>query len=289
VTTPGQNAPDGAWQFGDRMGQDMAGMTQSAVIDMMTAAARADLVKAVTGFNQSRGKLQSSAADLTDGQNALRGRLDLLQGITAHGTSVMSKNWAVDVLNTWKTLPFDTQVGPATRVGVTSDALVLKGGGLWRVDVHAAVSGYTIGLGSRINPVTHFLEFYNMYREIKPAYMIEIRDAAGELLSARSFDATPEPFYTEYAPPGNGLTGPYTTNYQTTFVIDRPDDTTADPDAWVYVRLLLRVEPSPSGFLNDTLATIHGGTRMCGLTAVRWSVDTDHLAHAPTVPDGGEL
>lgn len=264
-------------------------MSQNAVIEMMTAAPRAELLKAVTGFNASRTRLQSSAADLTDGQNALRGRLDLLQGITAHGTSVMSKNWTVDVLNTWKTLPFDRQLGPVTRVGVTSDALVLKGGGLWHIDVHAAVSGYTIGLGSRINPATNMLEFYNMYREIKPAYMLEIRDAAGVLLSARSFDATPESFYTEYAPPGQGRTGPYTTSFHTVFVVDRPDDTTADPNAWVFVRLLLRVEPSPSGFLNDTLATIHGGTQLSGLTAVRRSVDTDHLAHAPAVPDGGDI
>lgn len=289
MTTPGQNAPDGAWEYGDTMGQDMTGMDAQDVIDIQTAAPRMNLVNAVSGFGALRSMQQSSAADLTDGQNSLKNRLELLDGITAHGTSVMSKNWNVEMLNAWKTLPFDTQVGPSTRVGLTANSLVLKGGGLWRVDVHANVSGYTIGLGFRTNPVTGFFESYNMFREIKPAYMIEIRNAAGELLSARSFDATPPPFYTEYAPPSQGLTGPYTTNYTATFVLDRPDDTTEAPDAWVFVRLLARIEPSPSGVLSGTLATFHGGTQMCGLTAVRWSVDTDHLAHEPTVPDGGEI
>lgn len=289
MTTPGQSAPDGAWQYGDSMGQDMAGMSEAEVIDVATAAPRLDLVRAVNGFNAMQTSLLSSAADMTDGQRNLRNRIELLEGITAHGSSVMSKNWTIDVLNTWKTLPFDTQLGPATRVGFTSNALVLKGGGVWRVDAHIAASGYTIGLRIRTNPVTGFFEAYNIYREMKPAYMLEIRDAAGTLLSARSFDATPEAFYTEYGLPGNGLTGPYSTHYQTTFVIDRPDDTTDDASAWVYVRLLARIEPSPSGILSSVIGNILGGTQMCGLTAVRWSVDTEHLAHAPTVPDGGEL
>ncbi|MDV2477374.1 hypothetical protein F8M49_21965, partial [Rhodococcus zopfii] len=75
-------------------------MSQAAVIEMMTAAPRADLMKAVTGFNAAHGRLQSSAADLADGQNALRGRLDSAAGHhRAPGTSVLSKNWKVDVLN----------------------------------------------------------------------------------------------------------------------------------------------------------------------------------------------
>lgn len=288
MTTPNQNEPDGdwVWESGTSFGQ---GMTEESVDEALTRRPRNEISKAIAGFIGFRNRAQSTAADLTDGQNSLRDRLDLLQGITAHGTSVMSKNWKVDVLRTWKTLPFDTQLGPATRVSVTSDALVLKGGGLWRIDAHGAVSGYTIGLGFRTNPVTGFFEAYNMYREIKPAYLLEIRDAAGALLSAKSFDATPEAFYTEYGPPGQGLTGPYSTHYSTTLVVDRPNDTSDNPAQWVYVRLLLRIDPSPSGVLSDVDATIHGGTQMAALTASRWSVDVDHVVHEPDVPDGGEL
>lgn len=288
MTTPGAPAPDGAFVIDE--GEWGQGHTEASVDQALTGNVRESLEKAVTGFAERR-KIFYSAAEIRDGQLALNNRIDLLKGSSGHGSCVMSHNWRVNTLNVWKNLPYNTQLGPVDRVGITGHGLVLKSGGLWRVDLISAIEGYTLGLGSRINPVTGFLEFYNMFREIKPRYLIEVVSADGTLLTSRQHDSTPNPFYTEYAPPTRGLTGPHSTDFSHTFVLPEmpPEDDPTAPDHWVQVRASIMVLPSPSGFLSEVAATILGGTKLSCLTASRWSRDVAHVDTEEDVEDGGTL
>ncbi|MEZ5152139.1 hypothetical protein [Rhodococcus zopfii] len=291
MTTPGQNAPDGSWQFGDRMGQEMAGLSQAQLIEMQVAEPRAKLLEAVDLFNLFRQQLDSTPAWMTDGQNALRNRLDLLEQASGYGSAVMSKNWNVPY-NQWVVLPFDAQLGPMKGAAVTAPAersgwLTLKKGGLWRVDTHFTVQGYSMGVsmwwnGAIFIPIT-------TYSPIFPKLMLEAIDSQGTVISKKQFDLV-----SDIALNAQGLTqqnSPRSGAFQMTVLLDQmpPEDDPSAPDHWVHVRLSIWYEPIYTGTLNSTTCKVLGGTKRSSLIASCWSRDVDHINYADEVPDGGDL
>ncbi|WP_072814266.1 hypothetical protein [Rhodococcus zopfii] len=143
MTTPGQNAPDGAWQFGDRMGQEYTGMTTADVIAMMTGQARSDLNTASNGWNGVVFDLNDIRTQFQDGQLELNERTELLEGVSGYCQVFMSKNWNV-VQNQLITLPFDAQLGPekgAFPHGGNGIRLATRG--LWRADLHVTADKMT--------------------------------------------------------------------------------------------------------------------------------------------------
>lgn len=291
MTTPGQNAPDGAWQFGDRMGQEMAGLSQAQLIEMQVAGPRAKLLEAVDLFNLFKQRQDSTPAWMTDGQNALRNRLDLLEQASGYGSAVMSKNWNIPY-NQWVVLPFDAQLGPVKGVAVTAPDertgwLTLKKGGLWRVDTHFTVTGMSIGLQFYYVGTTPI--FYNTYSPIFPKVALEVVDAQGAVITAKQFDLV-----SDIAINSQGLAqqnAPRSGAFSHTFVLENmpPEDDPAAPDHWVHVRLAIRYEPIYQGVISETTCKILGGTKRSSLIATRWSRDVNHINYADDVPDGGDL
>ena len=135
MTTPGQNAPDGAWQFGDRMGQEMAGMTREDIIAMMTGQARSDMNTAVGGWNGMTADVDDLAEQVHDVQLELGERVDLLDGVRGYCSTYLGSNWLVPG-NQGKQLPFDAQLGPAKGAAPQSGGIRLLEKGLWRADAH---------------------------------------------------------------------------------------------------------------------------------------------------------
>ena len=136
MTTPGQNAPDGAWQYGDRMGQQMAGMSADEVIEMMTGQTRGKANAAVGGWNGMVADVDDLAAQVPDVQLELNERVDLLDGVRGYCNSFLGANWTVGG-NADKQLPFDSQIGPPKgAVLYNGVGIKLLEKGLWRADVH---------------------------------------------------------------------------------------------------------------------------------------------------------
>ncbi|WP_407107877.1 hypothetical protein [Rhodococcus aetherivorans] len=291
MTAPGQDAPDGAWTLGSGMGQHLAGMSPDDVVAVTTSTARADLTEAVDGYTAQRQQQSATRAEHTSGQQALKNRLDLLQSVAGHACAFMGYNWTVPH-STWVVLPFDTQLGPVKRAGVVTPAdnsgwLVLKAGGLWQIDAHATVQGYSIGVTFYwLNNILYTITNYN---PIVPTYMLEVVDAHGNLLSPRRFDAVTGVSPNQQSTDAVNL--PVSSYFSHTFVVEDmpPEDDPAAPQHWVYVRLSMKWEPVYSGTFNGAQCKAIGGTKLSSLTASRWSRDVAHNVVAPTVPDGGDL
>jgi hypothetical protein len=291
VTTPGESAPDGAWQLGSAFGQ---GMDEGSVIEATTGQARVNLLEAVTQFGLFRQRQTVTRAELSDGQNSLKGRLDLLSDVSAYGSAVMGYNWEIPH-STWSILPFETQLGPVKGVEVSAPEpgkgfLTLKKGGLWRVDTLLCVEGYSVGVWFSINPLTGFLETHYSYSPIFPTLMLEIVNAQGELISATQFDMVADltinnPTYLETS------NAPRSAAFSKTFVLQNmPDESDpAAPDHWVQVRVAIRYTPIYLGAINATVCKVLGGTKRSALSATRWSRDATHINYADEVPDGGDL
>lgn len=138
MTTPGQNAPDGAWQFGDRMGQEYAGMTREELIAMMTGQARSDMNTAVGGWNGMTADVDDLAAQVQDVQLGLGDRVDLLDGVRGHFSTYLGSNWRVGG-NADKQLPFDSPLGPPKGAELYNGVgIKLLEKGLWQANVHVS-------------------------------------------------------------------------------------------------------------------------------------------------------
>ncbi|MDG3012447.1 hypothetical protein G4X40_20105 [Rhodococcus sp. D2-41] len=133
MTTPGGAAPDGAWQYGSRYGQDITEASAKAMIRGQGAP----------GYESAddhwKGEIDKFAADLDavrDGQIGLGDRVDLLEGAQGYCCLFMSRNWNVPG-GRWIVLPFDTQLGPNVGASPYSGAGIVFGSqGLWRADAH---------------------------------------------------------------------------------------------------------------------------------------------------------
>lgn len=237
---------------------------------------------------------RKTAAELKDGQLALRGRTELLSQVSAYGAAVMAYNWNIPY-STWCVLPFDTQLGPVKGVQVSTPAsetgyLTLKRGGLWRVDAMTAVQGHSVGAWFTINPLTNLLEVHYSYSPIFPTLMLEVVNARGQLISATQCDMVSDLTVNSqiYLETNNA---PRSAAFSKTFVLpDMPPENAPDAsDHWVHVRLAIRYEPIHLGMISETSCKVLGGTARSALTATRWSRDATHINYADEVPDGGDL
>lgn len=269
-------------------------MTENDAKAQMTAEPISSYISAQDIWKAACQRQRKTLADVKDGQNALRGRLDLLDQVSAYGAAVMSYNWEIPY-SRWCVLPFDTQLGPAKGVAVSTPGpetgfLTLKRGGLWRVDTVLAVQGQSTGIWFQVNPLTGFLETYFSYSPIFPKVMIEVVDSQGNLISATQYDMVADLTVNRvtFVPE---VSAPRSAAFSKTFVLpEMPDED--DPDApahWVNVRLSIRYEPIYTGAISETVCKILGGTVQSALTATRWSRDSTHITYADEVPDGGDL
>ncbi|WP_032380946.1 hypothetical protein [Rhodococcoides fascians] len=285
---PNHDAPEGALVQGGRFSQDVTAETAKQI---QTAAARDALELAADGFNEKLfRRVAATRATLADGQNNFAHRLDLLDNAAGHVSAVMGMNWMIPH-NKWVVLPFDNQIGPAKKAAVVKPSansgwLALKAGGLWRVDAHVTVSGYTSNV--TYLPVIYppYFVAINTYSPIKPVFLLEVMTPAGKLLTSRRFDAV-----TPVAVEQQGFVGvnfPNSSAFSHTFVVEEiaPD---APPEQWVWVRLSMSYTIVADGTFSFAECQVKGGTKLSSLIASRWSKDAVNAIDAPTVPDGGTL
>lgn len=150
MTAPNHKVPDGAYVIGEDFGQ---GISKDAVKPLINGKATDMLWQAAAGIFKMRETVGATQAEHFDGQNALRARMDLLREVSGYGAAFMGMNWAVPT-EKWVVMPFDTGLGPAKGVEVKDGGLVLKKGGLWRIDLHGTSQGYTECMTMNYQPAT---------------------------------------------------------------------------------------------------------------------------------------
>lgn len=288
MTTPAGSAPNGAYVVGDRYGQDVTEQSAKAEMTSMPVGAweiSQEMWKAACA------EKRNSVATLRDGQFALNGRIDLLEQASGYGSSVMRYNWNLPYAR-WINLPFDVQLGPVKGVEIATPEpetgfLILKKGGLWRVDTHQSVMGYAVSLswyviGGIIYPV-------NSYHPIYPKFRIEVWNALDELVTARQFAmVSDQVFITEG---GKTINAPKSGAFSHTFVLPEmpPEDDPDAPNHWVKVKVSAYYQAVFSGLINESVCWVYGGTSRSSLIASRWSPDVANINYVPEVPDGGDL
>ncbi len=292
MTSPDEFIPEGSLVPG--LFAQRQAMTEDDAKAEMTVAPLGSYINAQTIWQAFCRRERKTLADLKDGQNALRGRIDLLSEVSAYGAAVMSYNWNIPH-SRWCVLPFDTQLGPVKGVQVSKPEpetgfLTLKKGGLWRVDTMLGVEGYSVGVWFSINPLTGILETHYSYSPIFPKVMLEIVAANGALISATQFDVVSDLTINNhvYLETTNA---PRSAAFSKTFVLpDMPaEDDPEAPEHWVHARVSIRYEPQYLGVISGTICKVLGGTARCALTATRWSRDATNFTYADEVPDGGDL
>lgn len=286
MTTPNGSAPDGAWVVGSSYGSDL---NEDSIRDAVTQAPIDAWQIAQDSWKYACQQQRQWAADLRDGQNGLKNRLDLLEEVSAYGAAVMGYSWRIPH-STWVVLPFETQLGPAKGVTVSapvaaSGLLTLKKGGLWRIDAHATVEGYTYNMitASQV-----------MYSTIVPRLMIELVDhVSGSLISATRYDFESELSTSADSFISPTVNAPQSGAFSKTFVLPEmlPEDDPEASESWVDVRVSVFVDPNPinGSLLSITEPKVLGGTKLSALSATRWSRDSVNLDFSDTVPDGGNL
>lgn len=287
MTTPGQNAPDGAYAIGSRYGQDR---TEENIRSQIKAPPINAWQYAQDVIKEWCMVERKSLADHKDGQHNIRDRMDLLNQNDGYGCAFMGFNWGVGH-SQWVVLPFDEQLGPMKHVQVTepipgeSGFLTLKAGGLWRIDTHICVTGYNIEYvytGNALFPYNYPLE---------PTLMLEVVSASGSLITAMQYDMVTDLTESDSVLYGTQINAPRSAAFSKTFVLPDmpPEDDPLAADHWVHVRLSLRYSPvGPEGY-RESNCKVLGGTKLSSLIATRWSKDVANVVVADVVPDGGDL
>ncbi len=285
MSTPGQPGPDGAWQLGSRFGQDL---DENAVDDAITAGPRADLMKAVGGFNLFRQKQFDTSVDHEDGQNSIRDRIEFLRNVSGYASSYMTRNWKVPQKK-WVIVPFPGQVGPAKNAVIDSVAgrLVLKAGGVWQVYLVANDWSYNWYYTPGFNNGGISIPGYTTYYACAVAYVIEVVSAQGELLGSCRFDAQTAGGVKSV---DVNRTKAGSVAFTCTVTLDDmpPPDAPGASNHWAYVRVSMYVEPRQT-LLSGFSSAIYGGTKKSALTAIRWTHESADTVNVPTVPDGGTV
>ncbi|WP_280430044.1 hypothetical protein [Nocardia brasiliensis] len=294
MSMPGQPRPDGTIIAG---GDWRDKENQASVVAAVGGPVKDAWQGAQDAWRAQWAGNEDAYASVLSGQGGIAHRLELLRDVAGYCSAFMGHNWSV-ATSTKVVVPFDRTVGPTKRTSViapngdTSGWLVLKAGGLWRVDAHVTVSGYTQNV--TIIPVTYppYVIYVYTFDPIAPLFWIEAFNASGELLTVRQFDALGN--YAQYSATAAGSVAyPISTHFQHTFVVENmpPENDPGAPDHWVYVRLAMRYDPINTSGQWSTVAEckLTGGTKFSSLTATRWSRDVQHNVYAPSVPDGGRL
>ncbi|CAM4133699.1 Phage tail protein [Nocardia ninae] len=294
MTMPGQTRPDGTIVEGGNWRENE---NQASVVAAVGGPVKDAWQGAQDAWRAQWASNEGAFASVLDGQDGISNRLELLRDVSGYCSSFMGHNWSV-ATSTKVVVPFDRTVGPTKRASVIAPSgdksgwLVLKAGGLWRVDAHITTSGYTQNV--TIIPVSYppYVIYVYTYDPIAPRFWIEAFNAAGDLLTVRQFDALGN--YAVYSADVFGqVASPISTHFQHTFVVENmpPENDPTAPDRWVYVRLSMQYEPINTSGQFSTVAQckLSGGTKFSSLTATRWSRDVQNNVYAPTVPDGGRL
>ncbi|GAB4584392.1 hypothetical protein [Nocardia sp. IFM 10818] len=291
MTAPNHQTPDGAFEIGDKFGQ---GIGKDAVKPLIDGKARDMLWEAAKGIFRHREKVGATAAEHYDGQNAMRMRMDLLRDASGYGSAFMGKNWDVPAAK-WVVMPFDTGLGPAKGVAVQDGRLVLKKGGLWRVDFHGAASGYTTSTTMTYYPPVGGMPgrwvTTTEHTGIKPVYVIEVVGPDGKIFSSRRYEslANLSLVANGWFNPANNF--PLSAAFSHTFVLpEMPPET--DPKAsesWYRVHVAMKYDLIPAGSIVSGQCKLVGGTQRTALIASRWSRDAVNLTDKAEVPDGGIL
>lgn len=285
MTAPNGAVPDGAYVIGADYGSNIE---QDAVKPILDGKGREMLMKAAGGALDFFRRIGATRADHYDGQNQLKNRMDLIRDASGYGSAFMGMNWEVPA-SKWVVVPYDTQLGPIKGLSVANDGLVLKKGGLWRIDAHPTVSGYT--QNQTILPIISPPYFYVLitYNPILPTYLLEVVNADGSLYTSRMYHAVANMAHEVSGL--NAVNHPQSSAFSHTFVLDNMPaaDSPDAPQHWKTVRLSMRYDPVNAGLLNIAYCTIKGGTKRSALIASRWSRDVENINYSPTVPDGGRL
>ncbi|RJO79304.1 hypothetical protein D5S18_02945 [Nocardia panacis] len=295
MTTPSGNRPDGAYTIGSRFGADQ---TEDGTRQQMGLPIKQAWQGAQDTFRKQWRANDDGLASVLNGQAALSNRLDLLRGVSGFASAYLGRNWSVRA-GAKVVLPFDTGVGPVKHAGVVKPSgdksgwLVLKAGGLWRVDTHLTSVGHTTN--ELIVPIAtppYFIVLIS-YDPIAPVYWIEVFNGKGDLLTVRQCDAlTNVAVYS--AQLFTIVSTPFTTTFAHTVVLDDmpPENDPAAPESWAYVRVTMRYDGIAStrgAAVSVAECNLRGGSVMSGLTATRWSKDATNKIYTPSVPDGGKL
>lgn len=291
MSTPGQPGPDGAWQLGSGFGQ---GEDEDSVRAAITTAPRAELMKAVGGFDLFRQKQFDTAVDHTDGQNSIRDRIEYLANTSGYASAYMDLNWQVPRAK-WVRVPFPSPLGPQKRGGVDAAGgqLVLKAGGLWQIWVVMNDWSYNwyytppVPVGGWPNG-GWLIPGYTTYYACAVAYLLEVVSADGTLLASERFDAQSAG---SVASRDVNATRPGSSAFECSVVLeDMPDeDDPTAPAHWAYVRVAMYVDVRGAGLFSGFSSSVYGGTKKSSLLAIRWSRDVANVVHVPTVDDGGIL
>ncbi|GAB4588748.1 hypothetical protein [Nocardia sp. IFM 10818] len=283
MTAPNGATPDGAYVIGSDFGSKT---NKDQVKPMIEGSARKNLTDAFSLVGGLFQKIGATRADHFDGQNQLKDRTDLIRDASGYGSAFMGYNWDVPP-SKWVVVPFDTQLGPVKGLTVGNHGLVLKKGGLWRVDAHATVSGYT--LNQTIMPLSFppYFTVITTYNPILPNYLIEVINADGTLYTSRMFHAVANMSFES-----QGLFGvnfPQSSAFSHTFVLDHmpPESSPGADTHWKTVRLSMGYNPVNAGTFNTAYCTIKGGTKKSALIASRWSRDVSNINYQHEVPNGG--
>lgn len=288
MTAPNKPDADGAYVIGDHYGSEVP-KDKPAVEQFITAPARQALEKIVASMLKFDTDLKITRANHYDGQNQLKNRTDLLNNVSGYGSAFMGYNWDVPH-SRWVVMPFDTQLGPVKGVAVDGGNLVLKKGGLWRVDAHATSTGYTLNQTIIPLPNPPFFMVKTEYNPIIPQYILEVLNADGSVFTQRKFDSVPNMSFAASGLVG-GVNAPASAAFSHTFVLPNmpPESDPAAAESWKRVRVVMSYQPVNAGQLNYAYCTLKGGTMRSSLIASRWSRDTTNQNLQPTVPDGGNL
>ncbi|MEV0759509.1 hypothetical protein [Nocardia sp. NPDC050435] len=287
MTTPQQPPPENAYVVGDKYGSDQ---TEQSIRTTITDR---DLATAKEAQIAWKGQWEDNSDRLAfaiNGQQAQSQRLALLQDIDGYASGFMGQSWTVSPSTTVQ-IPFNRQLGPQKKAEVAADGrLILKAGGLWRIDAHLTFSGYT--LNQTIMPISTppYFIVIQTWDPISAKFWLEVMNAQGQHLTVRACDALPN-VALYGANTSEIVNNPASVAYNHTFVLENmpsPDDSTA-PDHWAYVRLTMRYEPIATGQFASAYCKLTGGTRSSALIAARWSRDIENIRYEPNVPNGGNL
>lgn len=288
MTTPAGGAPDGAYVVGDNYGQDVTEQSAKTAMTSMPVGAfeiSQEIWKAACSEKRNQ------VAPLKDGQFALNGRIDLLEQASGYGSAVMRYTWNLPY-NRWINLPFDVQLGPVKGVEIATPEpetgfLVLKKGGLWRIDTHQSVMGYAISLSWYM--MNGILIPIQTNHPIYPKFRIEVWNAFDELITARQFAMVSDQVFVQED--GKQINAPKSGAFSHTFVLPDmpPEDDPDAPNHWVKVKVAAQYQAVFAGMVNDAMCWVYGGTGRSSLIASRWSPDVANVNYVPEVPDGGDL
>ncbi|OZD23811.1 hypothetical protein CH253_08080 [Rhodococcus sp. 06-156-3C] len=234
MTMPNGAPPEGAYVINDgkKFGSNES---EASVRGLIRNGALQGYGRAQTGWQGVTSALAVKASELEDFQLDMNGRLDLLESVEGYCSTFLSKNWNVTGNNVWRTLPFDSQLGPNKGADPFEDGIKMRERGLWRCDAHVTFYAAPSGWGGGNTPAA--------------ARLLVMNAETKETHTERRFDLVITPY------------GADTASFSNTFVIPEDDKFMVvcqvvhrRASHWLYggtVRSALSVNKWDNGTAND--------------------------------------